>query len=396
MRWILSTLTLLWVASDANANPEYLVPASAFGAKDCLFCHSDPGGGRDWNARGHWLMEEKQRRGLETVDTAWLSEYAATSEKRDASIASSPQAGYKIPETLHRGPFFQPDPDAAALKRWIESRGTYTTAGGEWPQYSGDLASSKYSPLDRINRSNVSDLRVAWIWDAFDNSNYIQPGTVPGQPPSRAQRARFPDGFKATPLMVGGRLYIRTNFSGVAAIDPVTGETLWSHDPGTADWGRPGIFGFATRGLAYWSDGEEERILACTGDSYLIALDPETGKPIESFGDNGRTDLTQGSRRPLIRELVNCSAPPTIIGDVAVVGNQIADGPPGKSARSGGPNWKDNWPIGDVRGYDIRTGEAPVDISHRSAGRRVRQRDLGGRLVEVDGKHECLVDDELR
>ena len=67
--------------------------------------------------------------------------------------------------------------------------------------------------------------------------------------------------------------------------------------------------------------------------------------------------MTHGSRRPLIRKLGNCSAPPAIIGDVAVVGNQIADGPPGKSARSGGPNWKDNWPVGDVRGYDVRTGK---------------------------------------
>ena len=357
MRWILGTLALLWAAPVAHANPEFLVPASAFGAKDCLFCHSDPGGGRNWNDRGHWLMEEKQRRGLDTVDPTWLSEYAVTSETADVSDVSSFEASSNIPETLHGGPFFQPDPDVAALQRWIDSRGTYTTAGGEWPQYSGDLASSKYSPLDRINRSNVPGLRVAWTWDAFDNSNYIEPGAVTGRPVSRAERARVPDGFKATPLMVGGRLFIRTNFSGIAAIDPATGKTLWTHDPGTAAWGRPGIFGFATRGLAYWTDGEEERILACTGDSYLIALDPETGESIESFGDNGRTDLTQGSRRPLIRELVNCSAPPTIIGDVAVVGNQIADGPPGKSARSGGPNWKDNWPVGDVRGYDVRTGK---------------------------------------
>ena len=155
------------------------------------------------------------------------------------------------------------------------------------------------------------------------------------RPPTRAERAKYPDGFKSTPLMVGGKLFVRTNFSGVAAIDPATGDTLWTHDPGTAKWGRPGIFGFATRGLAYWSDGRESRILVCTGDSYLVALDPETGAPIPSFGDNGRTDLTQGSRRPLIRHLVNCSAPPTIVGDVAVIGNQIADGPPASpSARA--------------------------------------------------------------
>ena len=354
---LLGLLALLVASPAARGNPEFLADAAAFGAKDCLFCHSEPGGGRNWNDRGHWLMARKAQQGTELVEVDWLREYKAS-----AAAANSPSPGTaprasgprNIPKTLHRGPFFEPVRNAAALQRWIDSRGKYSTAEGDWPQYSGDLAASKYSPLDQIDGSNVAGLEVAWVWDAFDNSHYINPAAARKGP---VDRAKVPDGFKASSLMVGGKLYIRTNFSGVAAIDPVTGETLWSFDPGTVDWGRPGIFGFATRGLGYWSDGEEARILLCTGDSYLVALDPATGKPIKSFGDNGRTDLTVGSRRPLIRKLVNCSAPPTIVGDVAVVGNQIADGPPGKSVRSGGPTWKDNWPVGDVRGYDVRTGK---------------------------------------
>ena len=129
-----------------------------------------------------------------------------------------------------------------ALKRWLASRGRYSTAGGEWPQYAGDAGSAKYSPLDRIDNENVGRLELAWVWDAFDNSRYIKPDG------KKTDRRMYPDGFKATPLMVGGKLFIRTNFSGVAAVDPATGETLWTYDPGTADWGRPGIFGFATRG----------------------------------------------------------------------------------------------------------------------------------------------------
>ena len=359
MKILVATLVLIATSGSALAKPEFLAPAVAFGAQDCLFCHLEPGGGREWNARGHWLLAEKQRRGSEQVDTAWLGGYTPnpTSEGLSEAPATAAQGGRNIPETLHRGPFFHPNASYEALARWIESRGSYTTAEGEWPQYAGDIAASKYAPLDRIDESNVADLEVAWIWDAFDNSNYIDPDADPSKPPSQAERRRFPDGFKASPLMVDGKLYIRTNFSGVAAIDPASGETLWTYDPGTVKWGRPGIFGFATRGLGYWSDGTESRILLCTGDSYLVALDPETGEPIQSFGDNGRTDLTQGSRRPLNRKLVNCSAPPTIIGNVAVVGNQIADGPPGRSERSGGPKWKENWPVGDVRGYDVRTGK---------------------------------------
>ena len=359
MKLLVATLVLVATSGSALAKPEFLAPAIAFGAKDCLHCHLEPGGGREWNARGHWLLEQKQQRGSEQVDIAWLGNYTESAEGEGLAEAPATIAhdSRNIPETLHQGPFFQPNPNPEALKRWIETRGTYSTAEGEWPQYAGDIAASKYAPLDRIDKSNVADLEVAWVWDAFDNSNYIDPDADPSKPPTQAARRRFPDGFKASPLMVDGKLYIRTNFSGVAAIDPASGETLWTYDPGTAKWGRPGIFGFATRGLGYWSDGTESRILLCTGDSYLVALDPETGEPIQSFGDNGRTDLTQGSRRPLIRRLVNCSAPPTIIGNVAVVGNQIADGPPGRSERSGGPKWKENWPVGDVRGYDVRTGK---------------------------------------
>ncbi len=357
---LVGVLILLILTPSAQAMPEFFAEAIAFGAKDCLFCHTEPGGGRTWNDRGHWLMARKQESGQETVAVSWLEDYVAPSAAEISPVAGPEGVGTgprNVPETYHQGPFFEPVKNEAALQRWIDSRGKYTTADGEWPQYSGDVASSKYSPLDQIQGENVTDLEVAWTWDAFDNSKYIKPGTPTNREPTRAERARFPDGFKATPLMVGGKLFIRTNFSGVAAIDPATGATLWTHDPGTSAWGRPGIFGFATRGLGYWSDGDEARILLCTGDSYLVALDPATGEPIQSFGDNGRTDLTVGSRRPLIRSLINCSAPPTIIGDVAVVGNQIADGPPGKSARSGGPNWKENWPVGDVRGYDIRTGK---------------------------------------
>lgn len=360
MREYLAPLALLLAAPNAVANPEFLAGAVAFGASNCLFCHLEPGGGRTWNSRGHWLIEEKHRRSAQVVDTAWLRDFTeedGNPSRSGTSTLSSDEERPNIPATLHRGPFFPPTPDPSAVERWIDSRGAYTTAAGEWPQYAGDLAGSKYAPLDGIAPSNVSGLGVAWIWDAFDNANYIAPETGSGSQTSRAARAMIPDGFKATPLMVDGKLFIRTNFSGVAAIHPAKGETLWTHDPGTAQWGRPGIFGFATRGLGYWSDGEDARILLCTGDSYLVALDPGTGKPIGSFGDNGRTDLTKGSRRPLTRKLVNCSAPPTVIGDIAVVGNQIADGPPGRSARTGGSGWRDNWPVGDVRGYDVRTGK---------------------------------------
>ena len=344
----------LLLAAVASAKPEYLAPASELGAKDCLFCHTNPAGGKEWNARGLWLVDQKQQRGGEEIVVDWLEEYQPSGQPEQALKIEGP---LNIPETFSQGPFFQPNPDPDALWRWLETRGRYSTAGGEWPQYAGDTGSSKYSPLDQIDAGNVARLRLAWTWDAFDNSNFISADLDPRKMSRAERRRRLPDPFKATPLMINGKLFIRTNFSGVAAIRPSTGETLWTYDPGTAAGPRPGMFGFATRGLAYWSSGDEQRILLCTSDSYLVALDPETGKPLRDFGDNGRTDLTKGSRRPLNRALINCSAPPVIVGDVAIVGNQIADGPPGRSPASGGEEWRENWPVGDVRGYDVRTGK---------------------------------------
>ena len=208
---LVGVLILLILTPSAQAMPEFFAEAIAFGAKDCLFCHTEPGGGRTWNDRGHWLMARKQESGQETVAVSWLEDYVAPSDAEISPVAGSEGVGTgprNVPETYHQGPFFEPVKNEAALQRWIDSRGKYTTADGEWPQYSGDVASSKYSPLDQIQGENVTDLEVAWTWDAFDNSKYIKPGTPTNRQPTRAARARFPDGFKATPLVVGGMLYL--------------------------------------------------------------------------------------------------------------------------------------------------------------------------------------------
>ena len=193
MHVLAAVVIVLSLSTSARANPEFLPEAIAFGAKDCLFCHTDPGGGRTWNDRGHWLMARKQESGQETVAVSWLEDYvgpSATETEPRGGVREGPSTGPRnVPETYHQGPFFEPVRNEAALQRWIDSRGKYTTAGGEWPQYSGDVASSKYSPLDQIHGENVTDLEVAWTWDAFDNSNYIKPEAPTNRQPTRAERA---------------------------------------------------------------------------------------------------------------------------------------------------------------------------------------------------------------
>lgn len=106
----------------------------------------------------------------------------------------------------------------------------------DWPSYGGDLANSKYSPLDQINRDTIQDLEIAWVWNSPDDV-------------IKAQAGLALDHFKATPLIIDGVLYVR--MSNIAeAIDAETGATLWGYNPESYRAGRPASYGFTTRGLA--------------------------------------------------------------------------------------------------------------------------------------------------
>ena len=317
------------LARVSVASPDLLVPAMEFGATDCSYCHLTPQGGEAHNERGLWLVAERERRGAEAVEVAWL----AARETRVARTAPPPEAKVEVAEL----PKIEASP--ADRKRRVD----YTTAHGDWPAYGGGLRAQKYSPLDQVSADNVDDLGIAWVWEAFDNHRYT--GLL-----GRFDRRKAPDGFKATPIMVAGRLFVRTAFSAVAALDPITGQTLWTYDPGTGDGPRPPVFGFSTRGLAYHRSAAGDRVLLATSDGWLIALSAETGKPLAGFGEDGRVDLTRGLRRPLSRRANTWNYAPALCGDVVVLGNQTHDGSHML------PNWQENVPLGDVRGFDVTTG----------------------------------------
>ena len=205
---------------------------------------------------------------------------------------------------------------------------------GEWPSYGGDDGSTKYAALDQIDAGNVDTLRVAWQWESSDTAVIT------------ANRELGPAGFKATPLMVDGVLYIRTSLSIVAAIDAETGEELWVQDVGSYESGRPTNLGFNSRGVAHWSDGDDARIFLATGDAHLWSFDAATGQPIGRFGTDGKIDLTLGLRRPVDRRVYQVISPPLVVGDIVIVDSSISDGPRYMTA-----------PPGDIRGFDVRTGE---------------------------------------
>jgi quinoprotein glucose dehydrogenase len=204
----------------------------------------------------------------------------------------------------------------------------------EWASYGGDKASTKYAPLTQINRGNFKRLKVAWTWRSADEE------VIKANPGLKTWV------WESTPLMVGGVLFVSTSLSQVAALDAATGKTRWVYDPEAWKGATPPNHGFVHRGVAYWADGDDRRILFGTGDAYLICLDAETGKPIPTFGQGGRIDLTQGLGRAVDRRLYGVSSPPVICRDVVVVGSSILDAPAVKEM-----------PPGDVRGFDVRTGK---------------------------------------
>ncbi len=217
-------------------------------------------------------------------------------------------------------------------------RAQHGAKDGQWRTYGGDPGVSKYAPLDLIDKDNVKKLKIVWRWSSPDNDirkkNFFN------------LLGLLPFIHEATPLMVNGVLYTSTSFSQAVAIDAASGKTKWVHDPQTWKAGRPTNLGFVHRGLAYWSDGKDERLFLGTGDAYLLALDARTGKPCPDFGDKGRIDLTVGLRRKVERKQYAVTSPPLICRDVVIVGSSINDMPGVKEM-----------PPGDVRGFDPRSGK---------------------------------------
>ena len=205
----------------------------------------------------------------------------------------------------------------------------------EWRFYGSDAASSKYVPLSQINADNVNNLEVAWVWDTPDNAIFAQD--------DRASAGEY----KATPIMIDGVLYVSTSLGQVAAIDAATGEQRWVFDTGSWQRGRHPNFNNNHRGVSWWDDGGDGRILMAANDGLLWSLNARTGQPDTSFGDNGVVDLKQGLGRETRIGLYGAISPPMIINDVIVVGSSISDG----------PLFQDQLPPGHVRGFDAGTGE---------------------------------------
>ena len=237
------------------------------------------------------------------------------------------------------------------------------TQDGNWQAYGGDIGNTKYSPLADIDASNVADLEIAWRRPALDP---YYASLNPNQ--------RFSSNYVAAPVVIDGIAFIPNAVGLVEAFDAATGATVWVQDP---VGGAEGLPGAPTRGISYWQDPEgivAPRVIVQRG-SYLYALDAETGGAIDSFGNQGRVDL---QLMPAEFERFRWGGVPMVVRDVIVVGQAMSDSFSNKEAYRG-----------DVRAFDIRTGE--LRWSYHTIRKRGSLAQEPGRtgLGRIPGTRQC-------
>jgi len=202
----------------------------------------------------------------------------------------------------------------------------------DWPNVGNDKGGMRFSELRQINRNNVKNLKVAWVYHTKDAN--AQANTT----------------IECTPVVVDGVLYLTTVKTKVVALDAATGHELWSFDPHVGrspnGFARPVTSGGVNRGVAYWSDGlfkGQRRVVVGLADGRLISLDAYTGKPDPAFGKDGEVDMSAGLERDISGLGYGPTSAPAIFENLIIVGYSVSESQPSAP--------------GDIRAFDIHTGQ---------------------------------------
>jgi quinoprotein glucose dehydrogenase len=181
----------------------------------------------------------------------------------------------------------------------------------DWPAYGGGPEQGRYSTLAQIDRSNVARLEIAWTYDSGETG-----------------------GLQTNPIVVGGVLYTTTPRHKVVAIDAGTGHVRWTFDSGIEGRG-------PNRGVTFWGSGADARVFTTQG-SYVYAISAQTGRPITTFGRDGRIDLRDNLGRDPSTQSVFLTTPGVVYKDLLIVGGRVSEALPASP--------------GDIRAYDVRSG----------------------------------------
>nr|BFE94548.1 hypothetical protein GCM10020185_50840 [Pseudomonas brassicacearum subsp. brassicacearum] len=224
---------------------------------------------------------------------------------------------------------------------------------GDWNSYGRSAHGDRYSPLAQITPENVSKLVPAWTYRTGDLPGPNDPGETTAE---------------NTPLKANGMLYVCTPHSQVIALEPDTGKEIWRFDPKLSTQKAENFKGWAhmtCRGVTYHDDAAyasaeqsptgaasstpastvcPRRIFLPTADTRLIALNADTGKMCEDFGDKGQVDLTANIGGFTAGGYYSTS-PPAVTQNLVVIGGHVTD------------NVSTDEPSGVIRAYDVHTGK---------------------------------------
>lgn len=187
----------------------------------------------------------------------------------------------------------------------------------DWPEYQGDGSRSHYAALSQINKENISGLKIAWTFRSGGADTLL----------NRSQ-------IQSNPIIIDGVLYGVSANTQAFAIDAQSGKQLWKTE--LKDNG-----GTTSRGVTYWAEGVDRRIFFGAG-KYIYALNAVTGKPIDSFGENGRINLKTGIGRPAADDYVTSNTPGTVYENLLITGAKVSE--------------SETALLGDVRAYNVLTG----------------------------------------
>jgi quinoprotein glucose dehydrogenase len=202
----------------------------------------------------------------------------------------------------------------AAVALWLVAIFQATSTGDVPWTVNGGIDNIRYSPLEQINKDNVSKLQVAWTYDSHDAFKSSE--------------------MQSNPIVVDGVLYATTPTMKVVAIDAATGTEVWKFDP---SGGSTSTARARHRGVTV----NKDRVFV-TYRSFLYALDRKTGQPIPTFGTSGRVDLREGLDQPAQGLSVSASTPGSIFEDTIIVGTAVPETLPGSP--------------GHIRAFDVNTG----------------------------------------
>ncbi len=197
-----------------------------------------------------------------------------------------------------------------------------------WQKATGNSNGNKYSSLTEIDTNNVNTLQVAWEFHTKDDDTAAH------------------SQIQCNPIIIDGVMYCTSPMLKVFALDAATGTQKWEYSPyDTITENKLGHFNLNNnRGVTYWSDGKDDKRIFYAAGPYLVCLDANTGKPVQSFGDSGKIDLHDGLQMDGVKDLfVTETSPPSVYKNLIIAGTRVSEG-------------MDAAP-GDIRAYDAQTGK---------------------------------------